>query len=155
VEAAPTFSLGLPTDCRLEDLMTTPSPAPSPAPATGTGLTPNLAGALSYLLSPLTGIVFFILEKENQTVRFHAMQSIMFGVAWIVLWIALHLLSLALFAIPIVGWLVAALIWLGIGCGGFILWVLLMWKAYRGEEWELPVIGPMARKQLTASSSTV
>jgi uncharacterized membrane protein len=133
--------------------MTAPSPAP--APATGTGLTPNLAGALSYRLTPLTGIVFFILEKQNQSVRFHAMQSIIFGVAWIVLWIALQILSAALMAIPIVGWIVGLLLWLGVGCGGFIIWVLLMWKAYQGQEWELPVIGPMARKQLTASSSTV
>jgi uncharacterized membrane protein len=133
--------------------MSAPSPAPSPAPAGGTGLTPNLAGALSYLLAPFTGILFYIVEKQNQFVRFHAMQSIIVGVAWIVLWIALQILSTILVAIPIIGWIVGLLLWLGVGVGGFVLWVLLMWKAYQGQEWELPVIGPMARKQITASSS--
>jgi uncharacterized membrane protein len=132
--------------------MSAPSPVPPPVPATGTGLTPNLAGALAYLLAPFTGILFYVLEKQNQFVRFHAMQSIILGVAWIVLWIALQILSTVLMAIPIIGWLVGLVLWLGIGLGGFVLWILLMWKAYQGLEWELPVVGPMARKQLSAST---
>ncbi len=132
--------------------MSAPPPVPPPVPATGTGLTPNLAGALAYLLAPFTGILFYVLEKQNQFVRFHAMQSIILGVAWIVLWIALQILSTVLMAIPIIGWLVGLVLWLGIGLGGFVLWILLMWKAYQGLEWELPVVGPMARKQLSAST---
>jgi uncharacterized membrane protein len=37
--------------------------------------------------------------------------------------------------------------------GGFILWLVLMWKAYQGQEWELPIVGPFARKQVSASTS--
>jgi uncharacterized membrane protein len=125
--------------------------SPQPTPAHGTGLSPNVAGALSYLLAPLTGILFFVIEKENQFVRFHAMQSIVFGVAWVVLWIALTILSGVLAVIPILGWLIGAVLWLAIGLGGFVAWVLLMYKAFQGQEWELPWIGQLARKQLGTS----
>jgi hypothetical protein len=41
-----------------------------------TGLEPNVAGLLCYLVGWITGLVFILIEKENQFVRFHAMQSI-------------------------------------------------------------------------------
>lgn len=100
-------------------------------------LDPNISGALAYLLSPLTGVLFFVLEKENKFVRFHAMQSIMFGVASIIL-------SIVVPFIPLLGLLLAPLIALAT----FVLWLMLMWKAYNNQEWELPVLGKMARDQI-------
>ena len=41
-----------------------------------TGLQPNLAALLSYVAGILTGVIFFLIEKENKFIRFHAMQSI-------------------------------------------------------------------------------
>ena len=56
---------------------------------TSTGIQPNVAGLLSYVLGWLTGLIFFLIEKENKFVRFHALQSmIVFG--------ALFVLSLAI-----------------------------------------------------------
>ena len=46
-----------------------------------TGMDANLAALLSYLLGFITGIVFFILEKDSKYVKFHAMQSILVSVA--------------------------------------------------------------------------
>jgi len=43
---------------------------------TSLGLDENIEGALCYVLGWLTGIVFFVLEKDNRFVKFHAMQSI-------------------------------------------------------------------------------
>lgn len=126
--------------------MNQPHPAPSPAPASG--LAPNLAAALSYVLSPLTGILFLLFEKQNPFVRFHAAQSTVFGVAWIVLWVALTILSTVLSAVPILGWLVGAVLMLAVLLGGFVLWVMLIWRAYNGAEWEIPVVGAQARKLL-------
>ena len=129
--------------------MSSPVPSPSNTPAQSGGLTPNLAAALSYLLMPLTGIVFLVVEKTNAFVRFHAMQSTVLGVAWIVFWIGLTILtSLVPVLGVIVGFLISIVLWLG----GFILWLLLMWNAYQGKEWELPVVGPFARKQLSAGA---
>ncbi|HET8625274.1 MAG TPA: DUF4870 domain-containing protein [Gemmatimonadales bacterium] len=118
---------------------------PAPAPNSGTGLAPNVAGALAYLLGPITGIVFLLIEKNSAFVRFHAVQSIVFGVIWIIFWIVLSVISSV---VPVLGWIVGFLISIVAGLGGLVLWLLLMYKAYQGQEWELPVAGPIARKQM-------
>lgn len=123
---------------------------PVPAPASSTGLAPNVAGALSYFLGPITGVVFLLLEKENRFVRFHAMQSIVIGVLMIGLSIALSLMAGILAVIPILGWIVAILLSFGLAIASLILWIMLMWRAFQGKEWEFPVAGPLARKQLGA-----
>jgi len=122
---------------------------------TSTGLAPNLAAALSYFLGPITGIAFYVLEKENRFVRFHAAQSIMVGVVLIGLYIALSIVSTVLAFIPVLGWIVAVLLSLGIGIGSFVLWLLLMWKAFNGVEWEAPIAGKMARKMLGSGSNQI
>jgi uncharacterized membrane protein len=52
----------------------------------------------------------------------------------------------------VLGWIVGFIVSIVLGLGGFILWLLLMWNAYQGKEWELPVIGPFARKQLSGAA---
>ena len=46
-------------------------------------MTNNVAGALAYLFAPLGGVLFLVLEPYNKDrfVRFHAFQSIFFGLA--------------------------------------------------------------------------
>ena len=119
-----------------------------PGGSTSTGLTPNLAGALAYVLGPITGILFLVLEKENRFVRFHAMQSIIVSVVWFILSNVLSFLLGVLAAIPILGWLVGILVSFGMAAVGLLLWLLLMWKAFSGEEWEFPVLGAFARQQV-------
>jgi len=109
-------------------MSTTPEQKQSELGTSSSGMEPNLAAALSYILSIITGIIFFVIEKENKYVRFHAMQSILFGAAWIVLWIVLGIVSLGLIFVPVIGWIINAVIYLGLGLGGFILWLLLMYK---------------------------
>ncbi|MGI5836470.1 MAG: DUF4870 domain-containing protein [Chloroflexota bacterium] len=120
----------------------------------GSGMAPNMAAALSYLLGLVTGIVFLMIEKENSFVRFHAYQSILLSVAWVVFWIAFSIVSSILGMIPIIGFLgliVGLLISLGLGLGGFILWIMLLVKAYQGQQWKLPYIGDMAERYATPS----
>lgn len=97
-----------------------------------TGLPKNTAAALSYGLGWVTGIVFLLIEKDP-FVRFHAMQSI----------ITFGLLTLLNF-VPLIGWVLSPLIWIA----GFVLWLVLIYKAYQGEEFKLPWIGQFAKKQL-------
>ena len=100
---------------------------------TSMGIEPNIAGLLCYLGWWITAIIFLILEKDNEFVRFHAMQSIItFGI--------LTLLSF----VPLVGWILSPLIMIA----GFVLWLLLIFKAYQGEKFKLPVVGDFAEKQL-------
>jgi uncharacterized membrane protein len=117
----------------------------SPATPT-TGLAPNVAGALSYVLGPITGVLFLVLEKENRFVRFHAAQSITTGLVLVALSIALSLLSTVLAFVPVLGWIVALLLALVMGFGSFALWLLLMWRASQEEEWEVPFAGALARR---------
>ena len=69
----------------------------------------NVAGLLCYVLGWISGLVFFLIEKKNKFVRFHALQSIIvFGV--------LTLASIVIGWIPIIGW-VPKLVLLTIGLG--------------------------------------
>ena len=104
---------------------------------TSTGLQPNVAGLLCYLVGWVTGIIFLILEKDNQFVRFHAIQSIIvFGAATVI--------DIVFRFIPVIGWVIA---WI-VGVIAFILWIVLMVKAYQGQRYKVPIAGNIAEQQL-------
>lgn len=103
---------------------------------TSTGIKPNVAALLSYVLGFITGIIFYLIEKENKFVRFHAMQSIVtFG--------SLSVLGFILPFIPIVGLLLSPIL----GILTIIIWIILMVKAYQGENLKLPIVGDIAEKK--------
>jgi uncharacterized membrane protein len=118
----------------------------APHSTQGTGLAPNVAGALSYLLGPITGVLFLVLEKHNPFVRFHAAQSIVLSVAWVILWVVLTVVNAVLSVVPIIGWIIGILLSLSVGLAGLGLWLFLMYKAFGGNEWEVPVVGAQARR---------
>ncbi|MGI8496710.1 MAG: DUF4870 domain-containing protein [Gemmatimonadaceae bacterium] len=122
------------------------TPPPTTTGSTSTGLAPNVAGALAYVLGPITGIVFLLLEKENRFVRFHAMQSITVGLLLIAVSVVLSILAGILAIVPIIGWIIGILLSLGVACVSFLLWIYLMWTAFQGREWSVPIAGPLARK---------
>src|SRR5213595_112061 len=80
-----------------------PSAEPEPAPkSTSTGLPSNVAAAIACI--PLIGgIIFYILEKHDSFVRFYAMQSIIFGGAWVLCWIVYVVAHTILGSIPVIG----------------------------------------------------
>ena len=102
---------------------------------TSMNLDENVAGALCYVLIWVTGIIFYIIEKDNKFVKFHAMQSIL-------VFLPLLIITWILMFIPFVGWMIS---WL-INILMFILWLVLMFKAYKGEKFKLPVVGDIAEK---------
>jgi uncharacterized membrane protein len=128
--------------------MTTPngSTSSSALASTSTGLAANVAGALAYVLGPITGVLFLVLEKENPFVRYHAAQSITTGLLFVALSIALSIASAMLSVVPVLGWVVALLLSVVVGFGGFVAWLWLMWSAYRGRERSFPIAGPLARR---------
>ena len=98
---------------------------------------------LCYVLVWITGLLFMIIEKKDPFVRFHAMQSTVVFVSLSVLCIILWLLT----AIPFVG---AVFLLLNV-CSGvlaFVLWVILMVKAYKGQRYRIPVAGDFAEKHI-------
>ena len=106
---------------------------------TSMNLEENVAGALCYVLGWITGIIFYIMEKENKTVRFHAVQSI---IVFLPLMIVVGILQVILLFIPFIGWAISGLMGLLV----FILWLVLMFKAYQGEKFKLPIVGDIAEK---------
>lgn len=93
----------------------------------------NLFGALSYLLGPLTGVIFFVIKNDDKFVRYHSLQSIVFFVA---MWVLQFIL-----AITIIGAILVPLVWLV----NFLAWLFSMYKAYKGEMHELPVVGKIVK----------
>ena len=125
-------------------------PAVAPAAAAGTGLTPNVAGALAYLAGFITGILFLVIDpfKQDRFVRFHAFQSIFFNVAWIGFWIVWTIIGLVLGAVSHGLFFIIQLpVNLLVFVGGFVLWAYLMYSAYQGKMFKIPVIGALAAKQ--------
>ena len=122
----------------------------APGVGAGAGLTPNVAGALTYLVGFITGILFLVIDpfKNDRFVRFHAFQSIFFNLAWIAFWIVWTILGFILGAISHGLFFVIQLpINLLITVGGFCLWAYLMYTAYQGKTFRIPVIGALAAKQ--------
>jgi len=103
---------------------------------TALGIDENIEGALSYFLGFITGILFLLLEKDSKFVRFHAVQSIIISLLLFVIIAVLGIIPLLRLIIPLI-WIVE-----------LILWLLLMFKAYQGEVFKLPVIGDIAAKQV-------
>jgi uncharacterized membrane protein len=108
-----------------------------------TSLTPNVAGMLCYLGFWITGIIFLVLEQKNKWVRFHAAQSIViFG--------PIFLIGGIIGWIPFIGPVFSVLL----SILGFILWIVLMVKAYHGEYYKVPIAGDIAEMIASSAGST-
>ena len=130
------------------------NPPPSLAGKSSTGLDENIAALLSYILGWVSGLIFFLIEKDSKLVRFHAMQSILFNVlvliicfaGWIVTVVILLIAASLADALGAISGILAGLIWLVIGLSLLIAVILCMVKAYQGQFFKLPVIGNIAEK---------
>src|SRR5437899_9151310 len=138
------------------DSSQTPPPPPSPEPetsATSTGLPSNVAAAIACI--PLIGgIIFYILEKRDSFVRFYSMQSIIFGCAWFLFNIVSAVVHAVFGAIPGIGgvlvffWaIIAALVHLAF----LVIMIITIVKAFTGVRWDIPYIGPVARRQVESA----
>ena len=101
------------------------------------GISENLEAVFAYALGWVTGLIFILIEKDSEYVRFHALQSV-------VTFLGLAVVSFGLMFIPFLGWIVSVLLW----PLGFVLWLVLMFKAYKGERFKLPWVGDFVEKNL-------
>ena len=123
------------------------------------GLDGNLAAALGYPIG-IIAIICLIMEKENRFVKFHALQSILLHVGFIVIVIAIWIIGFVLLIAGVaasaasnaggaIGGLLSmlfGLIWLVVivaYIGGLIFAAV---KSYQGAQFKLPIIGNMAEK---------
>jgi uncharacterized membrane protein len=128
-----------------------PPTSPRPPGSTQLGVAPNVGGLLCYApccIGLIFSIVVVIVEKQNRFLRFHAFQGLLFHAALFVVAVAVQIL------LTIVGFVSAGLalighmLWLLIALGILAAEILLMVKAYNNEEYELPTLGPLARKYM-------
>jgi len=110
------------------------------AEKSSTGLDANVAAALTYI--PVVAIVFLVIEKGSRLVKFHAVQSLGLLVAWMATWFILGIIGM----IPVLGW-ATLLLWPLVAIGMFVIWLIALLKAFKGEWWKLPVIGNIAEQQ--------
>lgn len=113
------------------------------------GIGERIEGALCYFLWFVSGIIFLIIEKDNKFVRFHALQSIAtFLPLYIIVSEIEKIISMPtmVFQMNIFGMLIyvvlLSVLWTLIG----ILWLLLIYKASKGEKYKLPIVGIIAEK---------
>jgi uncharacterized membrane protein len=85
------------------------------------------AAALTYLLGPVTGI-FFLLVDRRKEVRTQAWQSILlilisFGIAEGLYWSYIGILLLPPFVLAVI-----------------LIWIVAIWRAAAGIHWRMPII---------------
>lgn len=103
--------------------------------SSSTGLSSNVAGLLCYFLGWVTGLIFILIEKEDDFVRFHAVQSI-------ITFVILNVLSFVASLVPVIGLIISLILW----PVSLALWIILMVKAYQGEKFKLPIAGDLAEQ---------
>jgi uncharacterized membrane protein len=107
----------------------------------------NLAAALAYLTF-IPAILFLILEpyKQNRFVRFHSVQCILLWVVGVLTAVAIKLLAMVLFLVPVIGPLLIVLISVLASLAVVVSWLVLVVKALQGETFKFPGLGGLAER---------
>lgn len=121
--------------------ITESKPTPQPTPSNGSGLEENIASCLCYVLCWISGLIFYLLEKDNKAVKFHALQAMIMSVTLI----AYSFASWILIQIPFVGFIIE-LINMFIYLGSFALFVVCAVRAYQGTKFVIPIVSDLAEK---------
>ena len=125
-----------------EEVNKSSAPAPTTTTSSGTGIDPKLSALLSWLFTPITSIIFMILEdtKNDEFALFNAKESLYYGIAQFVL-----AFGTILVPIPVIGWLIGCVAGLG-NLAMTVGRIIIAIKAYNGEKVVLPIIGDLASK---------
>jgi len=121
-------------------------PPPGAQYASAPGLQENVASALCYVL--FAGIFFLLIEpySRNRTIRFHAFQGLfLFGASVVISVVFSMLMWNMMYGFGL--WGMMTMVYLCIRLALFVLWLFLVIKAYQGQKFVLPIIGPLAEKQ--------
>lgn len=137
----------------MSDSPASPSSTPESQalPPNTTGLAPNIAAGIATLFTIVGGIVFLVLEKKDRFVRFWAMQSVFLGGLALAVPIVVRIANLVFDFIPFAGKMMMVVLGLAnmiFGVAWFIVYVICVVKAFSRQEWEIPVLGKLARQHL-------
>jgi uncharacterized membrane protein len=120
------------------------SGSPASNPSSDTGLASHIASGLAALFPPITGIIFYFIEKKDSLARHWAVQSIFFGCTAFLVSVAINILTV-FFSVVHLGGIFLLLGWLwSVVC--FVLWVLGLINAFQAKRWEYPIISQQCKK---------
>jgi len=120
-----------------------------------TGLTTRTASVLAYLGWWVTGLIFWGLERRDDLVRFHAIQStVAFGSLAIVIGIC-GLLALLMLSFAPAAFTVFLGVAIALWVAGVVLWLLALWQASQGKRWRIPLASRVADARVKASAPTL
>ena len=130
------------------------NPPPVQTAKSSTGLDENVAALLAYIATWVSGLVFFLIEKDSRFVKFHAMQAILLGASATILGILLWILwFFGLIIGAAISDVLAGLVSVVLGLlmfvfsiGVLIAIVMCLIKAYQMQYFKLPIIGNFAEK---------
>lgn len=111
----------------------------------------RLNAVIAYLFCWVSGLIYLVVEKKNEYVRFHAAQSVAFTGAVTVIAIALRVLRMALSWIPIFGFIITILtiiVSIVFGLAALAFWILIMINAGQGRQTKLPFFGDFAENTI-------
>jgi uncharacterized membrane protein len=138
------------TENQTDTITTETEPLEEEEQAVVGGLSENIAGALAYFFAPFIALALYFLEDDNEFVRFHAAQSIVVFGGFFAAAIGVFVMGFVLELLPFVGWMLSLglslVTFLVLMPLGFVLWVLLTYKAFKGERYGLPVAGDIAER---------
>jgi len=107
--------------------------------ATELGVSPNVLAALGYVFNLVGALVLLVLE-DNDYVRHHAAQALLFTAAVVVARFALGFVGLFLGFLP-GGDLLTALLSFAVWAVAGLGFLFLAYKGFTGERYTLPVLG--------------
>jgi len=90
---------------------------------------------LAYLLSIIGFLIVLLAKKDNKFAMYHAKQSLVLFIVYIIGWIILAF-------IPIIGWALLPVWWILM----LIMTILGIINSFSGKEKPLPIIGKYAKK---------
>ena len=93
---------------------------------------------LGIFLTWLGFLIVFLTNKEDHYAMHYAKQGLVLGISWI----ALSVVGFILAFVPIIGWLLSTILWIGL----FVAWIIGIVYSLSGEEKDIPIIGKIARK---------
>jgi uncharacterized membrane protein len=118
-----------------------PPPPQSPPPeAVPSAQSPNrtIMLVLSYL--GILALIPLLVEKEDAEVQWHAKHGIILLAAWVVVWIALIIISL----VPVVGTVIGCLLSVVLPLGILVVHIICIVKALNGDKFRLPFLSDFA-----------
>ncbi|MGM0368598.1 MAG: DUF4870 domain-containing protein, partial [Actinomycetota bacterium] len=103
---------------------------------------PNVAVLISHIgfvvgAGWLSGLIIYLLEKKNYFVKFHAMQSLIIGIAEVIGYILASILT-----VVVIGIACYPIIWIA----ALVIRIIIVMKANQGELYKFPWIGGLAEK---------